>query len=210
MLVRYSVHTPVRTPMYGLPLSQSDQRIRSVFQSVSRSVYSNTLYCRNTRILGWTKTFSDWQPSTSLPDCLTMLPLFVFMWWEDFQKISRKCVGWEVEGFSFRLNGWQHYYTRNYEKKCEYKAKKKNIQKTFENLEQIRGYLNKTLPIGKVKTYLEATEMLKGILKVQYQKVPITKTLERFESEKVLKGLSCCKNWMALQSYWKYPVGLDC
>ena len=30
---------------------------------------------------------------TSLPDCLTMLPLFVFMGWEDFQKISRKCVG---------------------------------------------------------------------------------------------------------------------
>ena len=28
------VHTPVRTAMYGLPLSQSDQRIRSVFQSV--------------------------------------------------------------------------------------------------------------------------------------------------------------------------------
>ena len=25
---------PVHTPMYGLPLSESDQRIRSVFQSV--------------------------------------------------------------------------------------------------------------------------------------------------------------------------------
>ena len=34
VLVRCPVHTPVRTPMYGLPLSQSDQRIRSVFQSV--------------------------------------------------------------------------------------------------------------------------------------------------------------------------------
>ena len=34
MLVRYPVHTPVRTPMYGLPLSQSGQRIRSAFQSV--------------------------------------------------------------------------------------------------------------------------------------------------------------------------------
>ena len=38
------------------------------------------------------ETFSDRQPSTSLPDCLTMLPLFVFIWWEDFQKISQKCV----------------------------------------------------------------------------------------------------------------------
>ena len=34
VLVRYPVHTRVRTPMYGLPLSQSDQRIRAVFQSV--------------------------------------------------------------------------------------------------------------------------------------------------------------------------------
>ena len=34
MLVRCPVHTPVRTPMYGMPLSQSDQRIPSVFQSV--------------------------------------------------------------------------------------------------------------------------------------------------------------------------------
>ena len=32
--VRCPVHTPVRTPMHGLPLSQSDQRIRFVFQSV--------------------------------------------------------------------------------------------------------------------------------------------------------------------------------
>ena len=39
-----------------------------------------TLYCRNTRILGRTKTFSDQQPSTSSPDCSTMLPLFVFIW----------------------------------------------------------------------------------------------------------------------------------
>ena len=38
--VRCPVHTTVRTPMYGLPLSQSDQRIRSVFQSV----YNNVLY----------------------------------------------------------------------------------------------------------------------------------------------------------------------
>ena len=35
VLVRCPVHTPVRTPMYGLPLSQSDKRIRSVFQSVN-------------------------------------------------------------------------------------------------------------------------------------------------------------------------------
>ena len=40
MLVRCSVHTPVPTPMYGLPLGQSDERIRSVFQSV----YNNCSY----------------------------------------------------------------------------------------------------------------------------------------------------------------------
>ena len=74
-----------------------------------------TLYCRNTGILGWNKTFWDQQPSTSLPDCLTTLPLFVFT----FIKISRKCVDWEVEGISFKLNGWQQYCAWNYEKKCK-------------------------------------------------------------------------------------------
>ena len=39
ILVRCPVHTPVRTPMYGLSFSQSDQRIHSVFQSV----YNNAL-----------------------------------------------------------------------------------------------------------------------------------------------------------------------
>ena len=34
VLVRCPVHTPVGTPMYGLLLSQSDQKVRSVFQSV--------------------------------------------------------------------------------------------------------------------------------------------------------------------------------
>ena len=34
MFMRCLVHALVRTPMYGLPLSQSDQRIPSVFQSV--------------------------------------------------------------------------------------------------------------------------------------------------------------------------------
>ena len=34
VLLRCPVHTPVRTPMYGLPLNQSDQNIRSVFQSM--------------------------------------------------------------------------------------------------------------------------------------------------------------------------------
>ena len=38
VLMRCSVHTPVRTPTYGLPLSQSDERIRSVFQSVYNNV----------------------------------------------------------------------------------------------------------------------------------------------------------------------------
>ena len=32
--------------------------------------------------------------------------LFVFEWWKGFMKISLKCVDWEVECFSFRLNGW--------------------------------------------------------------------------------------------------------
>ena len=35
---------PVRAPMYGLPLSQSDQSIRSVFQSV----YNKISYSMNT------------------------------------------------------------------------------------------------------------------------------------------------------------------
>ena len=34
VLLRCPVHTLVLTPVYGLPLSQSDQRIRSVFQTV--------------------------------------------------------------------------------------------------------------------------------------------------------------------------------
>ena len=41
VLVRCPVHKRVRTPMYGLPLSQSDQRNRSVFQSV----YNEIVYC---------------------------------------------------------------------------------------------------------------------------------------------------------------------
>ena len=46
MLVRCPVHAPVRTLMYGLPLSQSDQRIRSVFQSVySIPVSENPSFC---------------------------------------------------------------------------------------------------------------------------------------------------------------------
>ena len=82
---------------------------------VNFSLQAITLYCRNTRIVGWNKTFWDRQPSTSLPDCLTALLLFVFTWWEDFLKISRK---WEAEGFGFRLNGWQQCCARNYERKC--------------------------------------------------------------------------------------------
>ena len=35
VLVRY----PVRMPMYGLPLSQSDKRIRFVFQSIYNKLY---------------------------------------------------------------------------------------------------------------------------------------------------------------------------
>ena len=34
MLVRCLAHTPVRTPMFRLPLSQSNQRLRFVFQLV--------------------------------------------------------------------------------------------------------------------------------------------------------------------------------
>ena len=71
-----------------------------------------------------------------------MLPLFVFMWWEDFQKISRKCVGWEVKGFSFRLNGWQQYYARNYEKKCD-EATEKRLK------EDLSPRKEKLKPVGK-------------------------------------------------------------
>ena len=90
------------------------------------------------------KTFCDRQPSTSLPNCLTMLPLFVFIWWEDFLKVSRKCVGWELEGFSFRLNGWQQYCTRNYEKKCNLyiKIKRSQLHKPIEILCRKINYTN--------------------------------------------------------------------
>ena len=49
VLVRCPVHTSVRTPMYGLPLSQSDQRIRSVFQSV----YNNMLLLTESAVHTW-------------------------------------------------------------------------------------------------------------------------------------------------------------
>ena len=38
------VRCPVLTPMYGLPLSQSHQRIRSAFQSVYNNIYLLTGY----------------------------------------------------------------------------------------------------------------------------------------------------------------------
>ena len=38
VLVRYPVHKPVRMPTYGLPLSQSDQIILSIFQSVHNKI----------------------------------------------------------------------------------------------------------------------------------------------------------------------------
>ena len=37
VLLHYPVYMPIRTPMYGLPLNQSDQRIRSLFQSVNNN-----------------------------------------------------------------------------------------------------------------------------------------------------------------------------
>ena len=109
-----------------------------------------TLYCRNTRILDWNKTFWDRQPSTSLSDCLTTLPLFVFTWWEDFLKISRQCLGWEVEGFSFRLNGWQQYCVRNYEKNC--KAPKWLIYEPVLTLSSLSYLFEKWQLIGKLTT----------------------------------------------------------
>ena len=47
VLVRCPVHTPVSTPMYGLPLNQSDQRIRSVFWSVYSEGGIFTFFQRN-------------------------------------------------------------------------------------------------------------------------------------------------------------------
>ena len=44
VLVRCPVHTPVRTPMYGLPLSQSDQRIPSISQSVYNNAIDSSKY----------------------------------------------------------------------------------------------------------------------------------------------------------------------
>ena len=59
MLVRCLVHTPVRTPMYGLSLSQSDQRIRSVFQSVHNNIgyeqYLNHIHFHNLRCVPTSK-----------------------------------------------------------------------------------------------------------------------------------------------------------
>ena len=83
-----------------------------------------------------------------------MLPLFVFMWWEDFQKISRKCacVGWEVEGFSFRLNGWQQYYARNYEKKC-------NDKRTWWSGYCHEGKVESDLNQSKVSSFVEQDEV---------------------------------------------------
>ena len=40
VLVHYSVHTPVRALMSGMPLSQSDQRTFSAFQSVYNNSHS--------------------------------------------------------------------------------------------------------------------------------------------------------------------------
>ena len=43
LLVRCPVHTPVGTPMFGLPLSQSDRRILSVSQSVMAYISRHTV-----------------------------------------------------------------------------------------------------------------------------------------------------------------------
>ena len=40
----YPVHMPACTPLYRLPLSQSDCTILYVFQSVLQSVYNKTIY----------------------------------------------------------------------------------------------------------------------------------------------------------------------
>ena len=76
-----------------------------------------TLYCRNTRTLGWNKLkpfkiHNPWHHYQIAWQC-------IFTWWEEFLKISQKCVGWEVEGFSFRLNGRRQYCVWIYEKKCK-------------------------------------------------------------------------------------------
>ena len=48
--VRYPVYTPFRTLMYGLPLSQSDHRIRSVFLSVYNKSIIFLLVCSRLRL----------------------------------------------------------------------------------------------------------------------------------------------------------------
>ena len=62
VLVRCPVHTPVRTPMYGLPLSQSDPRIRSVFQSVYNN---NKFLLMSVRLTS--KVYCDWAADADLP-----------------------------------------------------------------------------------------------------------------------------------------------
>ena len=51
VLMRFPVHMPVRTPMYGLPLSQSDQRIRSIFLVLLVSVDSINFQIKHTLVL---------------------------------------------------------------------------------------------------------------------------------------------------------------
>ena len=48
VLVCCPVHAPVRTRMYGLPLGQSDQRIRCVFQLVYSNYYLLTEFAFRT------------------------------------------------------------------------------------------------------------------------------------------------------------------
>ena len=92
-------------------------------------IYSIKLYCRNTRIFGWTKTFwidNLWHYYQIAWQCCLCVHV-VGRFSKDFSEVR----GFRSRGFSFRLNGWQQYYARNYEKKfkCQFINPYSSIQK---------------------------------------------------------------------------------
>ena len=96
LLVRYPVHKPVRTRMYGLPLSQSDQRIRSVFQSVYNNSKSDISLIASV-ILG----VPEWNFARNLPLLLALGRLPIIVYW---LKYAKNCFIWLAE--------WQSVHRR--------------------------------------------------------------------------------------------------
>ena len=80
--------------------------------------------------------------STSLPNCLTMLPLFVFTWWEDFLKISPKCVHWQTSrGFQLQVE-----WIREAEGRSEQRALQRQSQALMQTWHPHRAFVGIRLP----------------------------------------------------------------